>query len=101
MKLPGTDFEKVEDKDGDVIYTAKLPEKDGFVSFVGIESQRFDFSSAPITLQQMKNFTSRDIKEFMDGYIPNIVETIKKELKEQGLDADITIIEKFGNTAMC
>ena len=97
-RLSGDEFKKITGEDGDEMYVATLPEKDGFISFVGIESQRFDFSSMPITLQQMRNFTPQDIEEFMDGYIPSVAETIKKEQKEQGAEVDVIITERSGNT---
>lgn len=98
-RLPGDEFKKITDEDGDEMYVATLPEKDGFMPCVAIQSQRFDFSSMPITLQQMRNFTPQDIEEFMDSYIPTVAEAIKKELKEQGDDVDVTITERSGNTA--
>ena len=98
-RLPGDEFEKITNEDGTEMYVATLPEKDGFMSCVAIESQRFDFSSMPITLQQMRNFTPQDIEEFMDGYIPSVAETIKKEQKEKGEEMNVIITERSGNTA--
>lgn len=90
-RLPDTEFTKVTDENGNEMFSAVLPEKDGFTPGVHIWAEKIDFDSMPITARQMKSFTHQDIREFMDGYIPNLV----KELEGKGLE--VTIGQRSGN----
>ena len=97
QRLPGDDFEKIEGEDGSELFCAELPEEDGFTPQVIINSIDLDFDTLPFTRRQMKRFTSRQIKEFIDGYAPSAVKSFKKEIREQGGDVDVKIMNRSGN----
>ena len=96
-RLPDTEFTKITDENGNEVFRAALPEKDGFAPFVLISSEDINFDSIPITARQMRNFTRQDIREFMDGWIPNVVKQIQDGLKAHSLEGDVKVDRRVGN----
>ena len=90
-KLPDVDFVKGKDDDGTEMFTATLPERDGFTPFITITFEHVRFDAIPLTPQQMRNFTAQDVRVALDEVISNIA----KELKNQGID--VTIGKRSGN----
>ena len=90
QRLPDADFVKGKGDEGLETFTATLPERDGFTPLVTItfEDIRFD---ATLTPQQMRNFTSQDVRAFLDGSISYL----EKDVKDKGID--VTIGERSGN----
>ena len=84
-RLPGTDFEKVVDDDGDEIFKAELPEDDA-----GIAINKLDIDSMP------KNPTPQQMEKLMDEYLSSVKVELKKQFTDES--ATITIVERTANT---
>jgi len=104
-RLPGDEFEKITDEDGDEMFSAALPKEDGFTPGVNIQSLPVDLDilsgipGMPSNIsQQMKKVKAQDMKVFMDNAIPMLMIGIKAEFKDQGVHADITISKRTDNT---
>ena len=104
-RLPGDEFEKITDEDGDEMFSAALPEEDGFTPGVNVQSVPIDFDTllgipdVPSNIsQQMKKFNAQDVKAFLNNTIPMLMLGIKAELKNQGAHANIIISKRTDNT---
>ena len=99
-RLPDAEFKKITDEDGNEIFRAVLPERDGFTPGVLIISKNINFASMPFTAQQMRNMTHQDIREFMDGLIPDAVKQIQENLEAKGLECKVKVEGRVGNTVI-
>ena len=88
-RLPGDEFEKITNVDGDETFSAALPEDDGFTA--GINIQSFDLGVESKDLPK----TPQQMKEFMDMYVFG---TLKEVKKNQDIHADIEILDRKGNS---
>lgn len=84
-RLPGTDFEKAVDDDGNEVFKAVLPEDDA-----GIAINKLDIDSMP------KNPTPQQMEKLMDYYLSNVKAGLKKQVTDES--ANITIVDRTANT---
>lgn len=87
-RLPGANFEKAMDDDGNEIFKAVLPEDDGFVP--GIVINKLDIDSMPQTP------TPQQMEKLMDNYSSGVKAELKKQVADES--ANITIVDRTVNT---
>ena len=87
-RLPGANFEKAMDDDGNKMFQAVLPEDDGFVP--GIVINKLDIDSMPQTP------TPQQMEKLMDDYSSGVKAELKKQFADE--NANITIVDRTVNT---
>ena len=87
-RLPGANFEKAMDDDGNEVFKAVLPEDDGFVP--GIAINKLDVDPMP------KTPTPQQMEKLMDDYSSSVKVELKKQVTDER--ATITIVGRTANT---
>lgn len=87
-RLPGANFEKAMDDDGNEVFKAVLPEDDGFVP--GIVINKLDVDPMP------KTPTPQQMEKLMDDYLASVKVELKKQVTDES--ATITIVGRTTNT---
>lgn len=87
-RLPGANFEKAMDDDGNEVFKAVLPEDAGFVP--GIVINKLDIDSMPQTP------TPQQMEKLMDDYSSSVKVELKKQVTDES--ATITIVGRTANT---
>ena len=91
-QLADIEFEKGYNENGSGVFTASLPEDNGFTPGVSIMSQDVNF---PITSHS--DVSVQQIRKLMNAYVAGTIKKANEDLKEQDVVADISIIDRSDN----